>query len=213
MPETVRHPLFARLYVLMSPGAERAGFTGLREETLEGLSGRVIEVGAGHGLNFRHYPETVTEVVAVEPEPYLRKRALAAAKGAPVPVRVVAATAEQLPGGNGTFDAAVFSLVLCTVRDQQRALDELRRVLRPGGELRFLEHVVADTPGLARVQRWCDRRLWPLMSGGCRCGLDTAAGIRDAGFAIERMRRLRFDPCCLAVLTSPCILGRARAPA
>jgi len=196
----------------MSPGAERAGFDRLRQEALEGLGGRVIEVGAGHGLNFRHYPASVTEVLAVEPEPYLRRRAVEAAEEAPTRVTVVDATADALPAAAGEFDAAVASLVLCTVPDQGRALDEMRRVLRPGGELRFLEHVVADTPRLAAIQQWCDRRLWPLMSGGCRCGLDTAVAIREAGFEIEALRRLRFDPCCLALLTSPCIVGRARAP-
>ena len=106
-----------------------------------GLTGRVVEVGAGNGLNFGHYPATVTEVVAVEPEPYLRERAEEAARAAPVDVTVVVGLADALPAEDGAFDAAVASLVLCSVPDQAGALAELRRVVRPDGELRFYEHV------------------------------------------------------------------------
>src|SRR4051812_18713873 len=127
----IRHPLFARLYARMTAKPDPEADAN-RREMLDGLSGRVIEVGAGNGLNFRHYPATVAEVVAVEPEPYLRERATAAAAEAPVPVRVVAGVADALPAGDGEFDAAVASLVLCSVPDQPRALGEIRRVLRPG---------------------------------------------------------------------------------
>ena len=121
-----------------------------RRRLLTGLTGRVLEVGAGNGLNFPHYPATVTEVLAVEPEPYLRRLALAAARSAPVPVRVVAGTAEALPVPDGAVDAVVASLVLCTVAELDQALAEVGRVLRPGGTLRFYEHVRADDPRLAR---------------------------------------------------------------
>ncbi|MEA2467958.1 MAG: hypothetical protein QOJ57_2084, partial [Thermoleophilaceae bacterium] len=146
MTQAVHHPLFARLYALISPKAEKAGVGDHRREMLDGLAGRVIELGAGNGLNFAQYPESVTEVVAVEPEPYLRSRADEAAAAAAVPVTVVEGTADRLPAADASFDAAVASLVLCSVPDQARALAELRRVLRPGGELRFYEHVIADTP-------------------------------------------------------------------
>ena len=133
---SVHHPIFARLFAWGASNAP-AEQTEHRRRVLEGLRGRVIEVGAGNGLNFPHYPAGVTEVIAVEPEQYLRTKAAAAAAEAPVPLRVVDGLADSLPGGDGEFDAAVASLVLCSVPDQASALAELRRVLRPGGELRF----------------------------------------------------------------------------
>src|SRR5688500_13593143 len=133
----------------MSPRMEAMGYGEERGRLLAGLGGEVVEVGAGNGMNFRHYPGTVTRVLAVEPEARLRAIAGRNAARAPVPVEVVDGVADHLPAGDAAFDAAVTSLVLCTVPDPARALAEVRRVLRPGGELRFLEHVAADTPGLA----------------------------------------------------------------
>ncbi|MDQ6916180.1 MAG: class I SAM-dependent methyltransferase, partial [Actinomycetota bacterium] len=163
----VRNPLFARLYTWLSRGAERAGAAEHRDRNLADLSGRVVEIGAGNGLNFAHYPAEVDEVVAVEPEPYLRARAREAAAGAPVKVTVVDGTADRLPGEDGEFDAAVASLVLCTVPEPGSALAEARRVLRPGGELRFYEHVRAPDPRRARWQDRLARRIWPACGGGC----------------------------------------------
>jgi SAM-dependent methyltransferase len=189
----VRHPIFARLYARLSPGVERKGGAEHRAELLAGTAGRVLEVGAGNGLNFAHYPPTVTEVVAVEPEPYLRERAAEAAAGAPVPVRVVEGVADAVPAEDGSFDAAVASLVLCSVPDQAAALAEIRRVLRSGGELRFYEHVVSNTPRMARLQRRADDwGIWPRFSGGCHASRDTVAAIEAAGFDIERVRRFPF---------------------
>jgi SAM-dependent methyltransferase len=210
MSEAVHHPLFARIYALVSPQAEKAGVAGHRRELLEGLGGRVIEVGAGNGLNFAHYPPSVTEVVAVEPEPYLRSRAQEAAEAAPVPVRVVDGTADALPVGGGQFDAAVASLVLCSVPDQASALSELRRALRPGGELRFYEHVVAETPRRAAVQRRLDEwGVWPRVFGGCHVARDTVASIQAAGFAVERVRRFDFKSGPVSI---PHVIGAARRP-
>jgi ubiquinone/menaquinone biosynthesis C-methylase UbiE len=121
----------------------------------------VIEVGAGNGLNFAHYPASVTEVIAVEPEPHLRSIAEANAAQAAVPVKVVDGTAGDLPADDALFDVAVASLVLCSVPDQDQALAEIRRVLKPGGELRFFEHVQAGTPGRRRVQQALDATIWP----------------------------------------------------
>ena len=151
-----RHPIWARFYARISPTMDAQGALDHRRELLAGLAGRVLEVGAGNGLNFAHYPPAVTEVLAVEPEPYLRGLAEVAARQAPVSVRVVDGSADALPAADASMDAAVASLVLCSVPDQARALAELHRVLRPGGDLRFFEHVRADTVGLARVQRLAD---------------------------------------------------------
>jgi ubiquinone/menaquinone biosynthesis C-methylase UbiE len=209
----VRHPFFARFYARMSPKMERAGFAECREELLAGLRGRVIEVGAGNGLNFAHYPPEVAHVLALEPEPYLRQRAEVNARDAAVPVRVVDGTADHLPAQDGTFDAAIVSLVLCTVPDQGRALGEIGRVLRPGGQLRFFEHVRAQTPGLARVQRVLDATVWPILGGGCHPSRDTRAAIENAGFHIERIEDLRLPETRIPTPTSPHILGVATRPA
>ncbi|MDP8908301.1 MAG: class I SAM-dependent methyltransferase, partial [Chloroflexota bacterium] len=132
MDTPVRHPMFARVYHWTSAKAENAGQAEHRRELLAGLHGRVLDLVAGNGLNFEHYPRAVREVVAVEPEPYLRRRAVEIAVEAPVPVRVVDALAGELPFEDSSFDAAVVSLVLCTVPDVDAALAELRRVIRPG---------------------------------------------------------------------------------
>ena len=153
--DQVRNPFFARVYASMMRNEDPKQVEH-RREALGGLSGRVFELGAGVGSNFAHYPAEVTELVAAEPEPYLRERALAAAEAAPIDVQVVDAVADDLPFEDASFDAAVACLVLCTVPDQARALAELRRVIRPGGELRFYEHVARAPPAAAsgaRVRR------------------------------------------------------------
>ena len=188
----VHHPIFARLYPAMSAAMERGGMAERRRALLAGLTGAAVEVGAGDGLNFRHYPPAVTEVLAVEPEPHLRRLARAAASRAPVPVEVVDGLAERLPADDRSVDAVVVSLVLCSVGEQGAALREIHRVLRPGGQLRFLEHVRADTPGMARVQRVLDATIWPRLAGGCHTGRDTAAVIERSGFRIDRLDRFRF---------------------
>ena len=145
-------------------------------------------------------------MIAVEPEPHLRELAEQAAATPPVPVRVIAARAEELPFEADSFDAAVVSLVLCSVGDPTRALAEIRRVLRPGGELRFWEHVAAPAgTRLARLQRAADS-IWPRLFGGCHAGRDTVAAIERAGFAVERCRRFDFH----GGPTKPHVLGAAR---
>lgn len=199
------HPLFARVYEKLSPGWEKDGQAELRARALAGLSGRVVEVGAGNGLNFGHYPAAVTEVVAVEPEPYLRERAAERGAEAPVTVTVVAGTAEALPLADGEADAVVSSLVLCSVRNQAVALAEARRVLRPGGELRFYEHVVSHKRGKAAFQRVFTNTIWKRISGGCHMDRDTGRAIADAGFEITELDRIPFHGLAH-------ILGVARVP-
>lgn len=188
----VSHPIFARLYPRMSQAMERGGMADHRRALLADLVGEIIEIGAGDGLNFAHYPHTVTRVLAVEPEPRLREVARVAAGMAPVPIEVTGGVAERLPRADQSFDAAVFSLVLCSVPNPDAALREAFRVLRPDGQVRFLEHVRADSPGLARLQRLLDATFWPLLLGGCHTGRDTAAAIERAGFAIDRLDRFLF---------------------
>ncbi|MEW2636146.1 class I SAM-dependent methyltransferase [Streptomyces sp. NPDC048389] len=211
--DAVHHPLFARFYAKVSVSADlKGGIAAYRAELLEGLSGRVIEIGAGNGLNFAHYPAAVSEVVALEPERSLRESAVQAALRAEVPVDVVPGVAEALPVKSEGFDAAVASLVLCTVRDLPRALSEIKRVLRPGGELRFFEHGLAGGRGLATAQRALDRTVWPLLFGGCHTARDTVAAIEEAGFELGEYRRFRLPDHGPQLPTSPCVLGVARRP-
>ncbi|HET6860551.1 MAG TPA: class I SAM-dependent methyltransferase [Streptomyces sp.] len=211
--DAVHHPLFARVYARISVAADhRGGIAAYREELLAGLSGRVIEIGAGNGLNFAHYPAAVSEVVAIEPERSLRRLASQAARDADVPVDVVPGAAEALPVKSEAFDAAVASLVLCSVRNLPRALAEIRRVLRPGGELRFFEHGVGEGRALVMTQRALDRTVWPLLFGGCHTARDPLAAIAAAGFEVERHRRLSVPENGLKLPSSPCVLGVARKP-
>jgi ubiquinone/menaquinone biosynthesis C-methylase UbiE len=211
--DAVHHPVFARFYARMSVIADaKGGVAAHREELLTGLSGRVIEIGAGNGLNFPHYPSAVSEVVALEPERSLRHLAVQAARRSEVPVDVVPGAAEALPVKSEAFDAAVASLVLCSVRDLPRALCEIRRVLRPGGELRFFEHGLADGKVLAGTQRAVDRTVWPLLFGGCHTARDTIAAIEAAGFELGTYRKLRVPERGIPFPTSPCVLGVARRP-
>jgi ubiquinone/menaquinone biosynthesis C-methylase UbiE len=205
----VHHPWFARMWVRIAAAMEGHGAAAHRARLLTGIAGRVVEIGAGTGANFAHYPPGVVEVLAVEPEPHLRALAVEAAGRTSVPVAVVDGSADRIPAGDGTFDAAVVSLVLCSVPDQASALHELARVLRPGGRLYFWEHVRAEGAGFARVQRLLDRTVWPAVGGGCHTARDTAAAIEAAGFTVERVERFRFPESRVPSPTAPQILGTA----
>ena len=202
---TAPHPVFARVWSRISG---KVGSDRQRSEMLQGLDGRVLEVGAGDGRNFGHYPDTVADVLAVEPEPYLRELAERAAARSSTMVTVLEGTAEVLPADDGEFDAAVTSLVLCSVSDQVLALAELRRVIREGGELRFFEHVVAEQSLGRALQRGLDDSgIWPRLGGGCHLKRDTVSAISQAGFEIEKLRRFSSGPGSMGV---PFVLGVAR---
>ena len=207
----VHHPLFARLYERMAPAFETKGSGAHRDEMLAGLAGRVVEVGAGTGLNFAHYPPTVSEVIAVEPEPYLRDKATQAATRTTVAVTVVDGVADRLPVDDASCDAGVASLVLCSVPDQATALAELHRVIRPGGELRFYEHIRSESARLARFQRAIDV-VWPHMGGGCHTSRATLDAIEAAGFTVESARRFTFRPAATCFPVAPHAIGTARRP-
>jgi SAM-dependent methyltransferase len=202
------HPRFARCYMRVSERGERRGGREHRRRLLEGLAGVVCEVGAGQGINFAHYPAQTARVVAVEPEPTLRRHAVEAAARSPVPVAVLAGTADALPLAAASVDVVVASLVLCSVPDQAAALAEARRVLRPGGELRFYEHVRTAHRPLAVLED-AVAPLWARMAAGCHPNRDTLAAIGAAGFDVVEVHRFTFSP---QVLVPPAahILGRAR---
>ncbi|WP_042377951.1 class I SAM-dependent methyltransferase [Streptacidiphilus melanogenes] len=208
--QAVRHPVFARLWSkAIGPALEKAGIAEHRRRLLAGLTGEVVEIGAGNGLNFAHYPPEVTRVLAVEPEPDLRALAEQAALTASVPVEVVAGRAERIPAAEESFDAAVVCLTLCSIPNQHAALTELWRVLRPGGELRFFEHVQAESPRMRRVQRAVDATFWPLLAGGCRTGRDTRSAIEAAGFTITELDAFAFPETRVPSPSTPHILGTA----
>lgn len=190
------HPLFARAWAFAMRRLEPEALREERARLVGGLAGTIVEVGAGSGAMFGHYPAEVERVVALEPEPYLCEVARRAAAGAPVPVEVVGNAAETIPLADGVADAVVFSLVLCSVPDQGAALAEARRVLRPGGELRYYEHV-AEPVGtrMRRVQQLVDRSgLWARAGGGCQVARDTGVAIRAAGFDVVREEVEQFGP-------------------
>ncbi|BBX01084.1 SAM-dependent methyltransferase [Mycolicibacterium moriokaense] len=208
MPETVDNPFFARLWTVMS-AHETEAIRRLRRQNLAGLSGRVLEVGAGTGTNFEFYPDTVTEVVAVEPERRLAEIAQHAAAAAPVPVTVSTDTVEQyLASGSELFDAVVCSLVLCSVEDPDRVLRELHSLLKPGGELRYLEHI-ASRGWRARVQKFADKTFWPRLLGNCHTHRHTEKSIIGAGFAVSQARREWTMPAWLPLPVAEFAIGRA----
>ena len=201
-----QHPVFARVWSRISG---RVGSSSQRSALLAGLRGQVLEVGAGDGRNFAHYPPEVSEVLAVEPEPYLRRLATAAARSAPVQITVIDGTAETLPLDDDSVHGAVSSLLLCSVSEQHVALAELQRVLAPGGELRFFEHVVAGHRLGRAVQSGLDAcGLWPRLGAGCHLSRDTIAAISAAGFDVEEVRRFNSGPGSLGI---PFVLGSARS--
>ena len=206
---TKGHPVFARYYARVSQAMETGGMAEYRRKALAGLTGTVIEIGAGNGLNFAYYPAGVTRVLAVEPDPYLRQAAEQQAHQAPVPVEVRDGVAERLPAADDSFDAAVVTMVLCSVADQRAVLGEIHRVVRPGGQLRFLEHVQAATPGWRRTQRLLDATIWPLLLGGCHSGRDTLGSIASTGFTVERAEEFRFPPTRWSTPTSRHVSGVA----
>jgi SAM-dependent methyltransferase len=205
----VENPFFARIWPVVA-AHETEAIRVLRRENLADLSGRVLEVGAGIGTNFPHYPESVDEVVAVEPERRLAARARTAADTASARVTVIGETAESF-GGSEPFDAVVCSLVLCSVGDPDSVLRRLHALLRPGGELRFLEHV-ASAGARGRFQRFVDATIWPRLFGNCHTHRDTERSILDAGFELDASRRELTLPGWAPLPVSELALGRARRP-
>ena len=206
---TLDHPFFAHVWPVVA-AHETAAVRALRRENLAGLSGRVLEIGAGAGTNFANYPPAVEQVVAIEPERRLAARARVAAAAAAVPVVVIASTVEAFSDGE-PFDAVVCSLVLCSVRDAAGVLQRLYSLLRPGGELRYLEHV-ASAGARGRFQQFVDATLWPRLFGNCHTHRDTERVILDAGFEVDASRREWTLPVWAPLPVSELAVGRARRP-
>ena len=164
-------------------GTEKATFRAHRQALLRDVRGRVLEIGGGTGANLAFYGDGVEELVITEPEEPMARRLEKKLDGFSLPVRVVRAPAEELPFEDASFDYVVSTLVLCTVKDPQRALAQARRLLKPGGKLLFMEHVRSDDPKLAR---WQDR-LHPLQlrfGHGCNCNRPTLDNVKASGFSV-----------------------------
>jgi ubiquinone/menaquinone biosynthesis C-methylase UbiE len=176
---------FAALYDRGLKATEENGLRDMRRQLLSEASGRTVDLGAGTGVNLDLYPEAVSELVMVEPDPHMIKqlRAKAAGRGG---VEILEASAQALPFADDSFDTAVFTLVLCTVPDPELALREAARVLKPSGKLLFIEHVRADEAGLAS---WQDRleKPWRFLADGCHCNRDTVAMIESSPLRLERV--------------------------
>ena len=183
----------------------------LRRRALAGLRGNVIEVGSGDGRSFEHYPPGVERLLAVEPDATARVAAANRALDAVIPIEVVDGTAETLPAEDGAFDAAVLMGVLCSVHDPAAALGELRRVLKPGGELRFWEHVRSGNAVFRALQHATDSLFWTKALGGCETTRDTLAAIRAAGFEIVTLERGFHSSSLVTITSAPYILGAALA--
>jgi ubiquinone/menaquinone biosynthesis C-methylase UbiE len=200
---------FARFYDRALKATEENGLGAMRGELLAAASGRVIEIGAGTGVNLELYGDGVEDLTLVEPDPHmgaqLRKR-LADRHVDPLPAQLVAAPAEALPFAGDTFDTAVATLVLCTIPDPVAAIDELARVLKAGGRLLFIEHVRAEDPSSAR---WQDRfeKPWRFVADGCHCNRDTEANLRASSFEVDSINHTKMPKA--APIVRPLIRGTA----
>lgn len=211
--EAPEHPLFARFYDRMLAGTEKAGLERMRRSLLSRTTGRVLEIGAGTGLNLPLYPSGLTALTLAEPDPHMadRLRERLDAEGGPpgAEVTVVEAGAEDLPFDDESFDTVVSTLVLCTVPSQEESLREARRVLVEGGALLFLEHVRGET----RARAWWQDRLerpWGFVAAGCHPNRSTGDELAAAGFWIEEMDRGKLPKAPPWV--RPMITGIARRP-
>jgi ubiquinone/menaquinone biosynthesis C-methylase UbiE len=200
--------LFSACYDRGFKATEEAGLRQMRHELLAGARGRVLELGAGTGLNLEHYPEAIESLTLVEPDPHMTKQLRPKLARAGIDADVVEGPAEQLPFPDGSFDTVVVTLVLCTVPDQGAALAEISRVLEPGGQFLFIEHVRSRNPALAK---WQDRLEgpWRFLGDGCHCNRDTAAAIVASPLGIGEVEHHRLPKG--PPIVRPLIRGRALA--
>jgi ubiquinone/menaquinone biosynthesis C-methylase UbiE len=204
---SLRGRVIAALYDRVGAASERAGLAARRRHLLGHARGSVLEIGAGTGRNLEHYPDGIDELVLVEPEPAMVRKLEQRLRALGREARVVEADAETLPFPDASFDTVVCTLVLCSVPDPARALEELRRVLRDDGAFLFLEHVRSEEPETARLQ---DRvnPVWRFVANGCNCNRRTLSLIENA-LAVEEVERGDIPKAPRFV--RPAVVGRALA--
>jgi ubiquinone/menaquinone biosynthesis C-methylase UbiE len=201
MPWKLSERLFAAYYPFVAAKSERAGQARTRDELLAGACGRVLEVGAGHGLNLAHYPAGLDELVLTDPSPWMLRRA-------PAGTEILRAGLPLLPFADGRFDTVVCTYVLCSVDDPAAAVEEIARVLAPGGSLLFLEHVRAgEGTLLGRVQDVMEAP-HRLAAAGCRPNRRTAEALAQSSLDVEWLVH-GAQPSALATVR-PTIMGAAR---
>ena len=205
---SLRWTILAAAYDRMARSGEEAGVAAMRENLLAGAAGRVLEIGGGTGANLGYYGAGVESLTVTEPEPPMLKRLQRKAREQNSPATVLRAPAEDLPFEDASFDTVVSTLVLCGVDDQPRAVRELRRVLRPGGRLIFIEHVRSDDPRVARMQN----RMNPVnrFMVCCDCNRPTLDTIRSAGFEVTELEQTELPKA--PPFVRPLIVGTATAP-
>ena len=200
--------MFSAVYDRGFKATEEAGLREMRRELLAQARGRVVELGAGTGLNLELYPEGVEDLTLTEPDPHMTKQLREKLASSEREAELVETGAERLPFPDDSFDTAVVTLVLCTVPHPDRALAEAARVLKPGGKLLFLEHVRAEDPGMAG---WQDRLKgpWRFLADGCHCNRDTVSAISAAGFDLGEVEHGELPKA--PPLVRPLSSGRANA--
>jgi ubiquinone/menaquinone biosynthesis C-methylase UbiE len=204
------HKWFAFLYDPLIASGERGYMRRVREEIMGGARGRVLELGAGTGLSFSYYNNHAERIIATEPDAHMLQRARRRLKDAARPIELQQAWAEEMPFQDASFDTVVSTLVMCTTRDLLRALSEVRRVLKPSGELRMYEHVRYDH---AFGAFWQDlvTPAWRWFGAGCHPNRDIAGLVREAGFEFQRLEFTKPDPPIPPwVFSRPRIMGVAR---
>lgn len=209
--ESKSRPVFAWVYDRLARNMERGPVGRYRRELLAPVTGRVIEIGGGTGENIKHYSPLITQVVITEPDRFMLRRAQRRDARNTSQLDFIRARGEYLPFGDETFDAAVATLVLCSVSDQTVVLREIKRILRPGGNLYFFEHVLdEDSERIAKHQRrWAG--IWSHIGAGCRPDRTTADAIGQAGFDITEIRRFPMPGAPRLVRSH--IFGEALKPA
>lgn len=206
------HWLFTQVYRLIARAEEASPVAAARTKVAAGLRGRLLIVGLGPGGDLAHLPEAVTEVVGVEPSASMRHAAASAvahARERGLAVDVIDAVGEDLPFAAESFDSVLFAYVLCSVDEPAQVVAEARRVLRPGGQVAVLEHVVGhDGTWMRRAQRLA-APWWPKIAGGCRCDQDTEAVLAAGGFDTSQLHHVESVPL---PPVGPALIGTTRVP-
>lgn len=206
------YPWFTRTYRAVASVGERSGLGEVRTEALQHSHGRLLILGLGLGHDLAHVPDTVTEVVGVEPSSSMRSAArsrVAAAVQSGLSMELVAAMGDDLPLADDSIDSALLALVMCSVTSPAAVLAEVRRVLRPGAPVGVMEHVIAKQGSWTRRGQQIVAPIWPRFAGGCQVDRDTRQDLAVAGFDTTSVRDFRLAGLPVA---SPAIVGTAYVP-